>query len=112
MPKYQVTSVYIYVMSDIEMRSNAMDKASGAAVLVLVLALVFTTSFSMANNNREGSHDVDDEEQSKMTPMWLFHRLRSSYSLYSTLFSPTKYWHLFKATLSQTYTYFFPPNIE
>lgn len=93
------------------MRSNAMDKASGAAVLVLVLALVFTTRFSMANNNRE-LNEVDDEDQIKITPMGLFHRLRNAYSLYSTLFSPTNYWHLFKATLSQTYTHFFPPNIE
>lgn len=81
-----------------------MDKKFGPSVVILVLLVFF--SFSIAN--------VNDEDESKKSALWVWQRLRSAYSMYSSIFPTSigQYWHMVKTIVSHTYAYFFPPNIE
>ncbi|RHN58255.1 hypothetical protein MtrunA17_Chr4g0000401 [Medicago truncatula] len=89
----------------------SMDKKRGASGVVLVLLVLVFLSFSIANVNGDS---VNDEDQSKKSAFWVWQRLRSAYSMYSSVFPTSigQYWHMVKAIVNHTYTYFFPPNIE
>jgi hypothetical protein len=85
-----------------------MDKIKWGVVLVVLLSF---SVFVVANtiNNDEG------EEQSKISGLWVWQRLRSAYSMYYSSIFPTsigQYWHMAKTIVNHTYAYFFPPNIE
>nr|XP_012573266.1 uncharacterized protein LOC101512441 isoform X2 [Cicer arietinum] len=88
-----------------------MDKKRCTSGVVLVL--IFLSFFSIVtNSNIEDSHD---EVHSKKSSLWLWQRLRSAYSIYSSIFLPTsvsQYWNMVKGLVNHTYAYFFPPNIE
>lgn len=85
----------------------SMDKKHGASGVILVLlVLVF-----LSNVNGDS---VNDEDQSKKSALWVWQRLRSAYSMYSSVFPTSigQYWHMVKAIVNHTYAYFFPPNID
>jgi hypothetical protein len=92
----------------------SMDKkhgASGVILVLLVLVVFFSFSIAIANVNGDS---VNDEDQSKKSALWVWQRLRSAYSMYSSVFPTSigQYWHMVKAIVNHTYAYFFPPNIE
>ncbi|OIW16969.1 hypothetical protein TanjilG_32836 [Lupinus angustifolius] len=79
----------------------------GGALLFLCVLLCFSISI--------GYGDDENEEQRKVSYLWVWERLRSAYSMYSSLFPGTNignYWHMVKAFLSHAYALFFPPNID
>jgi hypothetical protein len=86
-----------------------MDKKWGVVLVVLLSFSVFVVANTINNDNDGG------EEQSKISGLWVWQRLRSAYSMYYSSIFPTsigQYWHMAKTIVNHTYAYFFPPNIE
>ncbi|GAU16168.1 hypothetical protein TSUD_297980 [Trifolium subterraneum] len=91
----------------------SMDKKQGATAVVVVLVL-FIFSITVVANANGANSVVDDEDESKISALWVWQRLRSAYSMYSSIFPTTigQYWHMAKTIVNHTYAYFFPPNID
>ncbi|CAJ1951471.1 unnamed protein product [Sphenostylis stenocarpa] len=90
------------------MKFRVMDKVRmSVRVLLLVFIMV---CFCGCNAN------ADDEEQKKKQSLWVWQRLRSAYSTYLALFSPSSIakcgWHMLKGLLNHAYVRLFPPNID
>ncbi|KAF1869569.1 hypothetical protein Lal_00017144 [Lupinus albus] len=82
-------------------------RVGGGALLFLYVLLCVSISIGYGND--------ENEEQRKESYLWVWERLRSAYSLYSSAFPATNIgnnWHMVKAFLSHAYALFFPPNIE
>ncbi|KAK2432236.1 hypothetical protein QL285_017650 [Trifolium repens] len=87
-----------------------MDKIKWGVVLVVLLSFSVFVVANTINNDNDGG-----EEQSKISGLWVWQRLRSAYSMYYSSIFPTsigQYWHMAKTIVNHTYAYFFPPNID
>ncbi|WVZ22388.1 hypothetical protein V8G54_000932 [Vigna mungo] len=89
------------------MNFAVMDKEH-TSVRVLLLVFLIMVLFCVCS----GNGNADDETQKTKPSLREWLRLRSAYSAYVGLFSPTDWYNMLKNLLNHAYVRLFPPDID